>query len=131
MSQQANLDLINGIYDAFGRGDVDHILNQLSDDVAWTTHLEPEVPWAGDFSGKASVPRFFQAIFDSVEVLGFDPTEFHVTGDAVVSLGTFECRAKNGKSAKTRWSFIWKIDGGKVTSYEQFHDPAITEIFKN
>jgi ketosteroid isomerase-like protein len=128
MSEQQNIEAIQQIYAAFGRGDIPYILDQLSSDVKWTCHLDPVVPWDGDFSGRPV--EFFQAIDDSVDVLGFEPGEYIAQGDAVVSLGTFACRAKStGKSANTKWIFVWKLANGKVASYEQFHDPAIAAIF--
>jgi ketosteroid isomerase-like protein len=127
---KTNIDLINEIYAAFGRGDVQAILDRLTDDCLWITHLEECVPWAGDYSGKATVPGFFSAIFDSVDVLGFQPTEFISEGDTVVSLGTFACRSKaTGKSTETRWIFVWKVRNGLVCSYEQFHDPRLAQAF--
>lgn len=131
MSEQANIEIIQAIYAAFGRGDVEFILSQLTDDIRWTSHFEPIVPWAGDFSGKHSVPLFFQAIFESVEVKAFEPTEWIAQGDTVVSLGRFACQVRTtGKTASTRWAFIWKIRDGKVYSYEQFHEPALAAAFR-
>lgn len=89
-------------------------------------------PRGGDFSSTARVPLFFQAIDDNVEVLGFEQTESVSEGDTVVSLGTFSCRANTtGKSATTKWVFIWKFRDGRVVSYEQFHDGSIADIFKS
>ncbi len=131
MSNQANVDVVTKIYEAFGQGDIPYILDQIHDDVRWVTHFDPVVPWGGDRSGKASVPSFFQAINDSVDVLEFAPTEFVSDGGVVVSLGTFHCRVKaTGKESKTQWVFIWKIRDGLVASYEQFHDPKIADAFR-
>jgi ketosteroid isomerase-like protein len=131
MSEQGNVERIQAIYAAFGRGDVAFILDQLTDDVRWVTHLEPVVPWAGDYSTRQRVPKFFDAIFDSVEVTAFEPGEYVVQGETVVSLGEFGCRVRaTGKSAKTRWILVWKFRDGRVSSYEQFHDPAIALAFR-
>jgi ketosteroid isomerase-like protein len=35
VSSQRNADIVRGIYDAFGRGDIPAILETLSEDVAW------------------------------------------------------------------------------------------------
>jgi ketosteroid isomerase-like protein len=130
MSEQS-LEAVRKIYDAFGRGDIGYIIDQLADDVRWVSHFEPVVPWGGDFSGKKNVGRFFEAINQSVDVVSFTPGEYVTQGDTVVSLGTFGCRVKaTGKSALTRWIFVWKLRGGKVADYEQFHDPAIAAAFR-
>jgi len=59
------------------------------------------------------------------------PDEFIAQGDTVVSLGTFGFKVRaTGKSARTRWAFIWKLREGRVCSYEQFHDPALAAAFR-
>jgi ketosteroid isomerase-like protein len=131
VSEQQNVDTVVKMYEAFGRGDIQYIVDQCTDDVRWVTHFEPIVPWAGDYSGKANVPRFFQAINDSVETTTFDPKEFVAQGDTVVSMGDYGCRVKaTGKESLSAWVFIWKLRDGRVYSYEQFHDPALTEAFR-
>jgi ketosteroid isomerase-like protein len=131
MDKQQNVKAIQELYAAFGRGDVRFIVDQLTDDVRWVTHCEPIVPWSGDFSGKDRVPRFFEAIFQSVEVETFEPQEWIADGDTVVSLGEFGCRVHTtGQQSHTRWAFIWKFRDGKICSYEQFHDPALAAAFQ-
>lgn len=130
MSEQANIQVIQDIYAAFGRGDVAHIASQLTDDVTWHTHMDPVVPWAGGYT-KANLPKFFDGIFSSMEVTVFEPQEWVAQGDTVVSLGRFGGNVhKTGKSFVTRWAFVWKLRDGKVSSYEQFHDPAIADNFR-
>ena len=131
MSEQQNVHTIQEIYSAFGRGDVSAILAKLTDDVAWILHLDPIVPWSGDYSGKDRVPMFFENIFNSVAVESFEPMDYIAEGDVVVSLGTFGCRSNaTGKIGNTRWVFIWRLKDGKVSSYEQFHDVRIADVFR-
>jgi len=129
MSEQQNVERIRKIYEAFGRGDIGFILDQLTPDVKWVSHYDPIVPWGGDFTGR--VDKFFEAIGQSVDVTAFTPGEFIAQGDTVASLGEFGCRVRaTGKSALTRWAFIWKFRDGRVSSYEQFHDPALANAFR-
>jgi ketosteroid isomerase-like protein len=131
MSEERNVESVTGIYEAFGRGDIDHIISQLTDDVRWVSHLETIVPWHGEYTGKSEVPKFFDAISRSVDVTAFTPLQFVAQGDTVVSVGEFGCKVKaTGKSALTRWAFIWKFRHGKVYDYEQFHDPTIGQAFR-
>lgn len=104
MAEQQNVALVTKLYEAFGRGDTAFIIDQLTDDVRWVSHFEPIVPWGGDFSGKTQVPRFFQAIGESVDVTAFNPGEFVAQGETVVSMGEFGCKVRaTGKSALTPW----------------------------
>ncbi len=131
MTEEENIETIREMYAAFGRADAPFILTKLTDDVKWVSHFDAIVPWSGDFSGKDHVNGFFEAIFQSVDVEGFDPQEWFAKADTVVSLGEFACRVHaTGKRARTRWVFLWKFRGEKVCSYEQFHDPALAEAFR-
>ena len=40
MNEQQNQALIQNMYDAFGRGDIHTILNNLTDDVEWTMQIQ-------------------------------------------------------------------------------------------
>jgi hypothetical protein len=74
MSEQQNIETIQQMYEAFGRAEVASIVAKLTDDVKWVSHFDTIVPWSGDFSGKTQVPRFFEAIFQSVDVEAFRPS---------------------------------------------------------
>lgn len=131
MPESAQQKTVQDIYAAFGRGDIPFIVQQLADDVRWVTHFDPIVPWAGNYDGVRNVPRFFTALGDAVDVEEFEPRDYVTQGNTVVSDGEFACRSKKtGKRVRTRWVFIWKFSGGRVSSYEQFHDPAIAGIFQ-
>ncbi len=132
MSEKDNVARVVKMYEAFGRGDVGFIIDQLTDDVRWETHFDPVVPWSGSYPGKAAVPRFFGAVAGAVDVTAFNPTEFVAQGDTVVSMGQFGIKARaTGKTSLTSWVFIWKFREGRVYSYEQFHhDPSIADTFR-
>jgi ketosteroid isomerase-like protein len=131
MSTNENVKTIQAMYDAFGRGDVAGLVEHVADEVRWVVHLDPIVPWSGDFSGKANVPRFFEAIFQNADEHVFVPGEWIVDGDRVVSLGTYACRSRaTGKQAKAHWVFLWTLKDGMVTSYDQYQGPGLAEAFR-
>ena len=47
MSDQ-NMKTVQGIYEAFGRGDVEHILDQLTDDVDWASEAGADIALVAD-----------------------------------------------------------------------------------
>lgn len=53
MTEPGNTHHIAAIFEAFRRGDIPYILDQLTDDVHWVAHLDPVIPWAGNYSGKS------------------------------------------------------------------------------
>ena len=131
MSEQQSIETVNKIYEAFGRGDIGYILDQLTEDVHWFSYVDPVVPTSGDWSGKAKVPGFFQAIADNVDVTLFAAKESFADGESVVSTGSFGGTTRpTGKQFETEWVFIWKFAGEKVAGYEQFHDWKLAAAFR-
>ena len=126
-----NTDRVERIFEAFGRGDIAYILDQLADDVRFVSHLDPIVPWAGEFAGKDNVARFFQALGGSVEVSDHSVNGIVAQCDTVVAMGdvSFSVR-ETGKTAASSWVYIWKLADGQVRSYDQFNDAGLAEAFR-
>ena len=54
------IETVQGLYEAFGRGDIDYILDQLTDDVDWASCPDSDIaPWHGIHRGRAEVHAFF------------------------------------------------------------------------
>jgi ketosteroid isomerase-like protein len=80
----ANLAVIGGIYEAFGRGDIDFILGQIADDCAWEAWLDNHGQKAGippmkPRHGRAGVAEFFAYVatmqikdFEVLDILASD-----------------------------------------------------------
>jgi hypothetical protein len=131
MATDSNLEQVTAIFQAFGRGDVPFILDQLAPDVRFKSHLDSVVPWAGEFSGKEDVALFFGALGSSVEVTGHPVNEMVAKDDTVVAMGDVSFRVrKTGKEATSAWVYIFKLANGKVHSYDQFNDACLAEAFR-
>jgi ketosteroid isomerase-like protein len=128
MSDQ-NIKTVQGIYEAFGRGDVEHILDQVTDDVDWASEPRGEVaPWHGIHKGKAEVPRFFEELGAHVEVTEFTPLAFTANeeGDvmAVVRFGmTVPATGKSGTMDLHHW---FHFRDTKVAVYRGAEDTELT-----
>lgn len=126
-----NTERVTKIFEAFGRGDVAYILAQLADDARFVSHLDPIVPWAGEFSGKDNVARFFQALGGSVDVTDHPVNAVVAQDDTVVAMGdvSFSVR-ETGKIGSSSWVYIFKLANGQVQSYDQFNDTGLAEAFR-
>jgi len=126
-----NTERVTKIFEAFGRGDVAYILDQLADDARFVSHLDPIVPWAGDFSGKDNVARFFQALGTSVNVTDHPVNTVVAQDDTVVATGkvSFSVR-ETGKLGSSSWVYIFKLANGQVQRYDQFNDIGLAEAFR-
>jgi len=131
MTEQDNLQLVESIFEAFGRGDIPFILDQLTDDVRFVAHLEAAVPWSGDYAGKTNVVDFFQALGGAVEVTAHPVNELVAHGDTVVAMGDVSFRTRGtGKPGESSWVYVWKLRDGQVCGYDQFNDPGLADAFR-
>ena len=71
MSDQANTQVVQGLYDSFNAGDIAAVLGALSDDIAWVLPSIPNVPFTGAKHGKDSVAEFFSTRIGPRCVPGF------------------------------------------------------------
>jgi ketosteroid isomerase-like protein len=72
----SNLETVRAIYEAFGRGDIPFILEQLADDTVWESWADNSaqkagVPWIQERHGREGVAEFFK-IVTTMEINRFD-----------------------------------------------------------
>jgi ketosteroid isomerase-like protein len=126
-----NTERVTKIFEAFGRGDVSYILDQLAADARFVSHLDPIVPWAGEFTGKDNVARFFQALGAAVEVTDHPVTALVAQGDTVVATGNVTFRVRTtGTTGTSSWVYIWKLTNGEIQRYDQYNDTGLADAFQ-
>jgi ketosteroid isomerase-like protein len=119
-----SVDLVKGLYEAFGRGDIQFILSHVAADCKWFIAGEG-VPAAGVYTGPAGAAEFFQKLDATEEITRFEPREFFTSGDDVVAYGFEECRIKsNGAKVSSNWMMLFRIRNGLVTYFETFYDTS-------
>ena len=120
-----NVALIKKMYDAFGRGDVQTILDSLTPDVEWVFDAPDAIPYAGRRRGPADVTGFFSAIAATEEGQCLESSEFMTSGDEVITLGTYSATARaTGKSFSVRLAHVFTVRDGKVSRFLNFTDTA-------
>src|SRR5712691_447817 len=124
MSEQ-NRSIVQQAYSNFKAGNIEALLNLMSDDVAWTLPELDGVPFAGKRTGRASVAEFFATVGGSQEVVRFEPREFVAEGDKVVALGSYEWRVKaTSREFSGDFAHAWNIRDGKVVDFHEYTDTA-------
>ncbi len=120
-----NIALIRKMYDAFGRGDIAYILQNLTDDVEWTSIGPASIPYAGTFRGPAEVTKFFQALATTQSGQRLTMPEFVASGDKVVAIGRYACTVTaTGKYSDAPVVHVFTIRDGKVAAFLDFVDTA-------
>jgi ketosteroid isomerase-like protein len=117
------------MYEAFGRGDIGLILDQLTDDVDWASCPDSQVaPWHGIHRGKAEVPGFFKALADNLQVTEFTSLTFAANDTDVLVVTRWSATSPaTGKSATMDIHHWWRFRDGKVCFYRGTEDTAQTQ----
>jgi ketosteroid isomerase-like protein len=116
-------DLIQSVYEAFTRGDIPHILGLVAPNATW--RQEKTVPWGGDYRGPEGAAEFFRELDATMETLSFQARENVEHGDEVFSFGAYTARSRaTGRSASAEWMFRWRVQDGKIVSWQSYIDTA-------
>ena len=126
MQETQNTKVVQDAYAAFGRGDIQTILDSLSDGVIWkgVYGAAAHVPTAGERRGKAAVGEFFKQVAEHVTFSTFEPREFVATGNKVVALGHYTATTPIGKTFDADFAMVFTVENGKVTAFQEFTDSA-------
>lgn len=129
MSADANLATIMSVYEAFGRGDVQTILNTLTDDVDWATEAaSTAVPWYGARSGKSEVGAFFEQFGSTMEVDEFTPLAFAATATDVMTVVRLRAHHRaNGRSVDMQMHHWFGFRDGMIARHRASEDTAQVE----
>ena len=122
------IESVQAVYEAFGRGDVAAILDQVTDDVDWASEPESNLaPWHGIHHGKAELPHFFAAIAETLDVTEFTPLAFAASDTDVMAVIRFGFTVKDtGRSATMDLHHWWRFRDDKITWYRGTEDTALT-----
>jgi ketosteroid isomerase-like protein len=118
----ANTDIIRGLYDAVGRGDVPAVLAGLDANVEWTQ--AEHFPYAGTYTGPDAVLNNVLARI-GIDWEGFriSPTEFIDSGDKVVAIGRYSGAWKaTGKPFEADFVHVWTMRNDKAIKFRQYVD---------
>lgn len=125
----ANIAIVKDIYAAFSRGDVNAIMQHISDELEGfgVVTAQQSVPWHIQITKKQDVPKFFQAIAESSEFSRFEPRDFAGGGAYVYCTISFDVTfRRNGKKLTVdNVMHRFKFKSGKVVEWRGSEDTAM------
>ena len=121
----ANVELIQGIYAAFGRGDVAAIQAANAEDTVWRVIGSSDYPLHKSLHGRAGILEFFTLVAQHEDFSELAPQSFHDAGDHVFVLGHAAYTLKTtGKAVDTDFVHVWQVRDGQVSGFREFADTA-------
>jgi ketosteroid isomerase-like protein len=121
---EQSLDVVKGVYEAFGRGDVPAVLGAMADDIEW--HEAEGMPYGGVYhGGEAVAQNVFGPITQDIPDLAVKPEEFIASGDAVAAVVRYTGTGKaTGKQLNLPAVHVFNVRNGKIAQFRQFIDTA-------
>ena len=125
----SNAATVQGIYEAFWRGDVPAILDKLSDDVAWdawpdeTTAQRAGIPWLLERHGRDEAGAFFQTL-GALEFHRFEPYAIVADGNRVIAQIAVDVEVREtGRRFTDDELHLWVFDDdGRVSEFRHYVD---------
>jgi ketosteroid isomerase-like protein len=120
---QDNVNRIQRLYEAFGRGDIPAVLDVFDPAIEW---IAADHSPLADRSPYRGVPAVREGVFMRA-VAEFDVTievdELLDTGEKVVMLGWYHgVRKATGKRFRAQAAHIWTLAAGKAVKFQQYTD---------
>jgi ketosteroid isomerase-like protein len=121
---EQSVDVVKGVYDAFGQGDVPAVLGAMTDDIEW--YEADGMPYGGLHRGPDAVAQnVFGPITEDVADFSVTPEEFMASGDTVAAVVRYAGTGKStGKALNLPVVHVWDVSNGKVARFRQFIDTA-------
>jgi ketosteroid isomerase-like protein len=128
MIHEQNITTVREIYDAVARGEVDAILDRVTDDVDWAAEAAGNAaPWYGQRTGKDGAASFFGDLAGSIEITQFTPHSYAAGGDDIHLLVDWAFRSiATGREASMTMHHYWRLRDGKVEYFRGSEDTAVT-----
>lgn len=127
-----NITVIQEIYAAFGRGDLDTILAAVADEPDWGFDVPEHVPGAKavpflcNLTTKTDVAEiYFGSVVREMEFHAFVPRSFLADGDDVVTVIDLDFTVRStGRRIQGQEVHHFTLTDGKIVRYRPFLDTA-------
>jgi uncharacterized protein len=120
---QDNVDVVQGAWDAFGRGDIYAVLEAIAPSAE--TRLPESLPWGGTYAGPDGFRDFLTKLGDSWDQFSATPQKVLGADDNhVVVLAKTKGRTKAGATIEGKTIWIYQLRDGKIADAESFGDTA-------
>jgi ketosteroid isomerase-like protein len=124
---ERNITIVKSAYAAFGRGDIQAVLDLMAPDASiGIVGRREDAPFLGIFSGPAGAAEFFQQLGQAHEIHTFEPVRFLAAEDEVFIWGHYRWTMRqSGVSKDTEWLHVITLRDGKMTRWRGHNDTAM------
>lgn len=119
---EKSVEVVTGIYEALGRGDVPAVLAAMADDIEW---YEAEgMPYGGLHHGPdAAAQNVLGPLAQDIPDFAATPEELIASRDTVAVVAHYTGTGKaTGRKLDLRVVHVWDVRDGKIARFRQFAD---------
>lgn len=125
MNEQANVDVVQRLYEAFRHGDIPTVMSCLDPRADLVFEGPPAIPWAGTRHGRAGWEEFFKTVGASLDELTLTMEPFAAQGDKVVAAGRYQARVRaTGKRIDSPLVHLWTVRDGLIQKCQELTNTA-------
>lgn len=120
-----HLQTVQQIYQAFGRGDVPAIIEQLAEDVEWEhDSVDHGIPWLTPGRGRQHVLGFFGVVGKEFDISRFEVTGLFANDNQVIATIQIETTIQStGKRIRDLEVHLWTFaPNGRVAKFRHVVD---------
>ena len=131
MSPESNIEFVKDLFAAFGRGDIDYVIDAHADDIVSESPVSrtSTLSWAGTRTGRRELVEYFETMAAHVHPEAFRDVVFTASGDRVVVEGSNAGTVvATGERYDHEWVMVFTIRDGKVVRFRHFYDPRDIEM---
>jgi hypothetical protein len=117
-------DIVQGVYEAFGRGDVAAVLGAFDPAIDWREADGFLYADGNPYVGPQRVAEgVFQRIVGDIDGLTLKVNNMIDGGDTVVTEGRYRATMKKtGTPVDAQFAHVWQLRDGKVVRFQQYTD---------
>lgn len=121
-----NSELVKGIYEAFGKGDVPAVLGAFDAGIEWNEAEGYTYAEGNPYVGPQRVAEgVFMRVVSEIDNFSVTPENIIDGGDTVVAEGRYRGTMKaTGAPIHAQFAHVWHVRDGKVVRFQQYTDTA-------
>jgi uncharacterized protein len=116
-------EIVRGVYEAFGRGDVPGVLGSLDNELDWREAESFTYADESPYTADTVAPRLFGRLAEDIPDFRVVPANFIEGGNSVVVEGRYQGTVKGtGARIDAQFVHVWELRDGKVVRFQQYTD---------
>jgi ketosteroid isomerase-like protein len=126
VDETKNVKVVQAMYDAFAKGDVDAVVAAMTLDIKWNEAENFPYADGNPYVGpQAVVDGVFSRLGADWEYWNLKIDHMVSSGDEVVVFGRYVAKNRStGKAINAQFVHDWTVHGGKAANFQQYADTA-------